>query len=267
MSSILPLETNPSRPVRSLDQFNEFLGNIGLRAPVRVSIRLSGIGQISKPIFSREVRLDLASSPEFAFEIWCCPRKEFIRSRWGRPSRIQDNHANLYYCVNKSESEVNSSLSFHFDVASRESFNALRRWWRSMRPYFKQIPRLNGYGLPPTLLVGHATQTRSNPEIMHEILSRDEEGPVLPEEGEQAARRMEAVKYMECETGNADHLKAIIQEAMRVGWNHRQLDLTDTFIYRTERWCAMKWSSFLEALALSTSSLSECFERKSWVQP
>ncbi|KZS94968.1 hypothetical protein SISNIDRAFT_484481 [Sistotremastrum niveocremeum HHB9708] len=89
--------------------------------------------------------------------------------------------------------------------------------------------------MPSIVLVGHHTQSRSDSEIMHKAFTngRGETGPILPEEGERAAREMGAVKYMECDTGNAVHLNYIIREVLRIGWNDVQVQLAGSSLYRT----------------------------------
>lgn len=93
-------------------------------------------------------------------------------------------------------------------MISRNSLEDTRNLLREIRePYPDKAP---------VILVGCKIESRSDPEVVHELYTTgDREGPILTEEGERAALEMGALKYMECATGNAGHIDAIFQEVGR----------------------------------------------------
>ncbi|KZT33661.1 hypothetical protein SISSUDRAFT_1053980 [Sistotremastrum suecicum HHB10207 ss-3] len=171
---------------------------------------------------------------------WCCPRKEFIKRRRGRPMTVSSSQVDFFYRAYQYQGFPlrGRVIIFWFSVVSRAAFQRLREYGPA------SLSSIDAN--TPALLVGIDSQLRAVPEMMHDAFSNSEETPILPEEGERVARELRAAKYMECETGNVDHLRAVIQEALRLGWNDAQERMTGTFwIYRAKKWLTSKWSSLV----------------------
>lgn len=119
--------------------------------------------------------------------------------------------------INSSPEAMNIAVSvviLYFSVVSRASFQEVREASQTVfsKPKQRAMAFESEYPKSVLLLVGYQTQSRSDPETMHQMFSTPGGGPILPEEGERVAREMGAAKYMECETGNPDHLYAVLRE-------------------------------------------------------
>ncbi|KZS94971.1 hypothetical protein SISNIDRAFT_484483 [Sistotremastrum niveocremeum HHB9708] len=252
---------SPKPPLTSHEAMSIGLQNLELPAAVSLSIRLLTFGDLSSPRNELFAGLDRESfgghyrglrpltvdgtDRNIKFDLSCCPRKECVETRWGRPMRVPRSQASFYYyTIHRLFALKTIVVVLNFSVISRTSIQEMKETWEDRYFHLTQFFSSSERAKPILLLVGSETQLRSDPEIMHKALSTPGEGPILPEEGERVAREIGAARYMECETGNVDHLNAILQETMRLGWNLAQDRMTDTLIYRAEKWLTAKWSTF-----------------------
>jgi cell division control protein 42 len=76
----------------------------------------------------------------------------------------------------------------------------------------KWFPEVNHHcpGVP-CLIVGTQVDLRDDPQVM-EILWRQKQRPVTPEQGERLARELGAVKYVECSALTQKGLKSVFDE-------------------------------------------------------
>ncbi|KZT31738.1 hypothetical protein SISSUDRAFT_1056307 [Sistotremastrum suecicum HHB10207 ss-3] len=184
------------------------------------------------------------------FQLWCCPPKAVLKSRRGKAAKLEGIPPEFDYYLSYVGSGGSYSLSHSailcFDVTSRLSLEAAQAQWAEERP----STRRQGLGASdrntlPVVVVDFGIELRSDPEIMHQVLtSNNNDGPVLPEEGELLARRMGASKYIECSEDDPQQLDGVLREAMRLGWNHQRRRFEGSAIDRARRRLTTMWSVF-----------------------
>ncbi|KAG5895126.1 hypothetical protein JTB14_008562 [Gonioctena quinquepunctata] len=84
--------------------------------------------------------------------------------------------------------------------------NVRQKWWPEVEHFLPHVP---------VLLVGNKLDLRSDPGIV-ESLRRKKSRPVSRQEGERVARKIGAVRYMECSAKYLLGVKSIFEEAIRV---------------------------------------------------
>ncbi len=81
----------------------------------------------------------------------------------------------------------------------------------------KWVPELKHYNKwTPILLIGTKTDLRGDTKVLTKI-AKDGKRAVIPEEAEQVAQQINALKYMECSALTRQGLKAVFDEAISIG--------------------------------------------------
>ncbi|KAJ3083773.1 Rho GTPase [Quaeritorhiza haematococci] len=92
-----------------------------------------------------------------------------------------------------------------FSVVNPASFENVReKWFPEVRHHCPGVP---------CLLVGTQVDLRDDPASI-EKLARNRQKPVTPDQGEKAAKELDAVKYLECSALTQKGLKNVFDEAI-----------------------------------------------------
>lgn len=112
------------------------------------------------------------------------------------PNRLQPSYVASLFC---------------FSVTSRRQFREI-----ITKDVRKTTPWNKPYIGVPSFLLGLDIERRSDPEVIHHLYTTGEKnGPVLPEEGERIARRLDSkvsMTYMECSLDKTDQVEAVLYE-------------------------------------------------------
>ncbi|XP_057650963.1 ras-like GTP-binding protein Rho1 [Diorhabda carinulata] len=84
--------------------------------------------------------------------------------------------------------------------------NVKEKWWPEVKHFLPYVPYI---------LVGNKLDLRNDPEVVKYLNSANSH-PVSQEEGEKMARKIKAIKYMECSAKHIFGVKQIFEEAARI---------------------------------------------------
>uniref|UniRef100_A0A8D2EIC8 Ras homolog family member D n=1 Tax=Theropithecus gelada TaxID=9565 RepID=A0A8D2EIC8_THEGE len=127
--------------------------------------------------------------------------------RWGLP-RGQDDYDRLRPLFYPDA----SVLLLCFDVTSPNSFdNVFNRWYPEVNHFCKKVP---------IIVVGCKTDLRKDKSLVNK-LRRNGLEPVTYHRGQEMARSVGAVAYLECSARLHDNVHAVFQEAAEVALSSR----------------------------------------------
>ncbi|KAM7381704.1 hypothetical protein PAMA_012510 [Pampus argenteus] len=98
-----------------------------------------------------------------------------------------------------------------FSIASPSSYEDVEhKWHPEVKHYCPDVP---------ILLVGTKSDLRDDQEVLEE-LRKQNQTTVTQQQGTTMARKIKAVKYLECASINQDGLNEVFDEAVRASINH-----------------------------------------------
>jgi len=93
-----------------------------------------------------------------------------------------------------------------FSLVNPVSFeNVSAKWYPEVMHFCPEVPQI---------LVGTKLDARSDAALLEKLKSQGQK-PVTNEQGQELARKIKAVKYMECSAKTSDGLKAVFDEAIK----------------------------------------------------
>jgi len=93
-----------------------------------------------------------------------------------------------------------------FSLVNPVSFeNVSAKWYPEVMHFCPEVPQI---------LVGTKLDARSDQALLEKLKSQGQK-PVTTEQGQELARKVKAVKYMECSAKTSDGLKAVFDEAIK----------------------------------------------------
>jgi len=93
-----------------------------------------------------------------------------------------------------------------FSLVNPVSFeNISAKWYPEVMHFCRDVPQI---------LVGTKLDARADPALLDKLKSQGQK-PVTTEQGQELARKISAVKYMECSAKTGEGLKAVFDEAIK----------------------------------------------------
>jgi len=93
-----------------------------------------------------------------------------------------------------------------FSLVNPVSFeNVSAKWYPEVMHFCPEVPQI---------LVGTKLDARSDQALLEKLKSQGQK-PVTTEQGQELARKIKAVKYMECSAKTSEGLKAVFDEAIK----------------------------------------------------
>jgi len=93
-----------------------------------------------------------------------------------------------------------------FSLVNPVSFeNVSAKWYPEVMHFCPEVPQI---------LVGTKLDARSDQGLLEKLKSQGQK-PVTTEQGQELARKIKAVKYMECSAKTSEGLKAVFDEAIK----------------------------------------------------
>jgi len=93
-----------------------------------------------------------------------------------------------------------------FSLVNPVSFeNVSAKWYPEVMHFCPEVPQI---------LVGTKLDARSDQTLLEKLKSQGQK-PVTTEQGQELARKIKAVKYMECSAKTGDGLKAVFDDAIK----------------------------------------------------
>ena len=94
-----------------------------------------------------------------------------------------------------------------FSVVSPVSYeNITAKWWPEIQHFCPEVP---------TILVGTKIDCRNDNDVVRKLTETTGKGPLSADQGHDLARKIKAIKYIECSAKTTENLKMVFDEAVK----------------------------------------------------